>query len=354
MLDTVELSLRAALPMLVVGVVICLVPLMSAPTVQFGVRIPAEAADAAVIGEQRRAYVWRTAALAACLTMAALLIPAAGGWVTPVLVLAEIAVGLGCYWLARARIVAVKDAEGWSSGLGRVQATAGPRADHEPFPWWWLLPAGAVIVATVSIGVAHYPHLPDQLGMHFDASGNPDRFAHTTPWTAFSLVFVQLFVTALIAGLLLITYRSRPELDAADLVGSTDRYRRYLATMARALLVLAALVDVTLLLGSLQMWELWEPRSPLALWAVVPALIGVVLVIVVAVRTGQAGSGLRGDDDRFWKAGVFYVNRHDPSLMVGKRLGVGWTLNFGNPWAWLIAAAIVTVIVIVVVAVGRA
>jgi uncharacterized membrane protein len=71
----------------------------------------------------------------------------------------------------------------------------------------------------------------------------------------------------------------------------------------------------------------------------------------VAARAGQGGSRLNGnvrslaraagtdrDDDQFWKAGLVYVNRDDPALVVGARFGVGWALNFGNPAAWLLIA----------------
>jgi uncharacterized membrane protein len=46
------------------------------------------------------------------------------------------------------------------------------------------------------------------------------------------------------------------------------------------------------------------------------------------------------DDDRLWKAGLIYVNRDDPAIMVGARFGVGWTFNFANPIAWLVIAGI--------------
>lgn len=71
----------------------------------------------------------------------------------------------------------------------------------------------------------------------------------------------------------------------------------------------------------------------------------------VAARMGPGGSRLNGnvrglalatgtdrDDDRFWKAGLLYVNRDDPAIVVGARFGVGWMLNFGNPVAWLLSA----------------
>jgi len=77
----------------------------------------------------------------------------------------------------------------------------------------------------------------------------------------------------------------------------------------------------------------------------------VLLLGAVAARTGQGGSRLNGnvrglalaagtdrDDDRFWKAGLVYVNRDDPALVVGARFGVGWMLNFGKPVAWLLIA----------------
>jgi hypothetical protein len=46
--------------------------------------------------------------------------------------------------------------------------------------------------------------------------------------------------------------------------------------------------------------------------------------------------GPTGTTTGFWKAGLFYVNRDDPALVAGARFGAGWTLNFGNPVAWLL------------------
>ena len=37
-----------------------------------------------------------------------------------------------------------------------------------------------------------------------------------------------------------------------------------------------------------------------------------------------------------WKAGFFYYNREDAALMVEKRSGAGMTVNFGNPWSWVL------------------
>ena len=49
-------------------------------------------------------------------------------------------------------------------------------------------------------------------------------------------------------------------------------------------------------------------------------------------------AGTDRDDDRFWKAGLFYVNRDDPALVVGARFGVGWAPNLGNRAVWPLIA----------------
>jgi uncharacterized membrane protein len=358
-------ELVALLPVALVGLLTAIVPALTVPTLQFGVRIPPQRVGAPVVVRARRVYFWCTGTVAVGLLAVALFAPSGSGWLTAALVLVQLAAVLGSYFLARERIIAVKDAEDWYGGLRQTIATdTSWRTDPERFPGWWLVPALAVVGATVATGIVRYPHLPAQLPVHFAAGGAVDRYAATTVWSAFSLVFAQVFVTALIAGLLLVTYRSRPEVDAADAAGSTRRYRRFLAAMGRALLVLAALVDLSLLLVALQVWGVWRPSAAITAEATLPAVIGLVVVVAIAVRMGQAGARLDGaapasaagpgavnrDDDRFWVGGLIYVNRRDPAVVVSKRFGVGWTLNFGNPRAWaaatVIAAAVVAFVIV--------
>jgi uncharacterized membrane protein len=48
---------------------------------------------------------------------------------------------------------------------------------------------------------------------------------------------------------------------------------------------------------------------------------------------------------------MFYVNRDDPSLIVEKRFGVGYTLNFGN-WKAILLIAVFFAVLIGVMAVA--
>lgn len=45
----------------------------------------------------------------------------------------------------------------------------------------------------------------------------------------------------------------------------------------------------------------------------------------------QRADNIFRDDDRYWIGGIFYNNPDDPAVLVPKRYGLGWTVNFGNP-----------------------
>jgi uncharacterized membrane protein len=353
-------SLTAVLAVLLAGVLICVAPALTRPTLQFGVRVPPQRTGAAVIRRERRAYYRRATAVVACCTAAALALAGSGSAsLTAVVLPAELAAGLGCFWVARERIAAVKSAEGWYAGLRQaVAADTSWRTERLRFPVAWLIPPVAVLVASAVIGAVRYPDLPSRLAVGFTASGAPDRWASKSAWAAFSKVTGQLWVTSLWTGLLLIIYRSRPDTDASEGADSTRRYRLFLATYSRALLVLVTLVNVSLLLAALRGWQVYRLSGIGVALPVLPAAAGLLILVAVAVRTGQAGYRLPGragrpgpvphvnrDDGRFWKGGLIYINRDDPAIMVGSRFGVGWTPNLGNPKACLLYGGILAAIV---------
>jgi uncharacterized membrane protein len=345
-------TLSGDLSVLVVGALACAAPAASRPTMQFGVRVPPERAGAPVIQRERRAYFWRTAAVGACCAVAALTLQGHGSWWLPrIILLLELAADFGCFWAARRKIAAVKHADQWFAGLRQTIATdTSWRTDPPRFPVRWLLPALAVIAVTAAVGALRYPGLPAHI-----ATGS----GHRVPKSAFLALVVafQLYVTVPWTGLMLIIYRSRPDIEAADPAVSTLRYRRFLAATTRAVLTLLALVDISLLLIALRYWHVYQlPGIGQALPAL-PFVTGLLLLATVARRAGQGGWRLNGnvcgldratgtdrDDDRFWKAGLLYVNRDDPALVVGSHIGAGWTLNLGNPRAWMIIAGNVAVL----------
>ena len=79
--------------------------------------------------------------------------------------------------------------------------------------------------------------------------------------------------------------------------------------------------------------------------------------ILMSIFLGQVGSRIKVvsesetntddiDDDKHWKAGFIYYNPSDPSLWIDKRMGIGWTLNFGNKFSWLFIIGIIALVIL--------
>lgn len=335
-------------------VIALVLPAINSPTVPFGVQVPAQHVDDPTIVRQVRNYRRRVLASGLVAAGVGVVIYRVTGetWLLPLSVLVVLAAWYACFFLANHEIRAAKAAGRWYEGLHQgIAVDTGLRTDPPRFPWLWLTPALVVIAATVVIGVISYPSMPSTLVMHVGANGVPNRFAAKSIGSAFSLVFVQLGVTALLVGVAAAILRgSRSDIDPARPVASARWHRRYMSLSAQALLGLVAMIDAGMLGSSLLMWTgtvtSWAP-----LMIVLPILAAVAVAVVALARNNRArdepeeDTGLtHRDDDRYWRGGLFYINHDDRALVVPRRYGLGWTLNFGNPRAAMLLAGALTLI----------
>jgi uncharacterized membrane protein len=334
-----------------------MMPALSRPTLPFGVRVPANYVGAPVIAERRRAYRQWIALAGGAVVVVGVAVALLVNQALSVLTLLVFLVIVPGYVRAHRAIEETKQREQWYHGLRQAVATdTSLRTDPERFPWLWAIPAVLLLVATAVLGIIRYPDLPPTLAMHYNADGVADRIVATTVGSAFVLVFVEAGITVMILALTLLSFRSRPDLDAAAPAATSRQHRGFVRRMSKGILLLGACANATMLMVA---WQIWSGQSFSVFVVVLPVLLGVVVLLVFAVRTGQDRSRLddeetglvQRDDDRYWRgAGMFYVNRDDPALFVPKRVGVGWTVNFANPrglWLILVLLAIVLIPVFV-------
>jgi len=347
---TIAIALSSGVSALML-VLFLVLPSVSSPTVPFGVRVPAQRVDDPTVRGQTRIYRWRVLALGMVSAVVGVVIYGLTGkpFLLPLPVLMVVGVWFGCYFPANHKIRVAKTAGSWYEGLHEgIAVDTELRTDPPRFPWLWLAPALIVTVATMVIGVITYPSMPEMLVVHHGANGAPNRLAAKSVGTAFSLVFLQMGMTALLAGFAAgIFFGSRSDIDPGRPVSSARWHRRYMSLGAKALLGLAAMIDVGMMSSSLLMWTgtviSWAP-----LVVALPILVAVVVAVVVLARNNftrdedEEVTGLtHRDDDMYWRGGLFYVNPEDHALVVPRRFGLGWTLNFGNPWAAMLLVAVV-------------
>jgi len=214
----------------------------------------------------------------------------------------------------------------------------------------WLVMAVSLIVGATLIysTASRYDALPERVPVHFNAAGTPDRFSVKSPASVFGLPVMTAVMGLFLGGLGILIARVRPALRTDDGGTSIAAQVRFRAATARflsgtALLVVAMLASLSMF--SLRVARGIAPGLPKWMMLLVLALIVWTLggVIYLFARYGQGGSKLEGAtaapladglaDNRYWRMGVFYVNPDDASWLVEKRFGLGYTINFGNPWA---------------------
>jgi len=184
-----------------------------------------------------------------------------------------------------------------------------------------------------------YPELPDPFPVHTGPGGEPDRWAPKSP----AVVFL---VPA--AGLVLLLFLEliRRLLRSARLA-RRGSYAGFSATSVDDVLLVAQLfIGLTLSTVALGTAGVVPGSLLLAVAVGAPIVLLVFLVGFVARlaterhRWPVVGDGL---PDSAWKLGLFYVNPEDPALMVPRRFGIGWTLNFARPGAWALLALLLGV-----------
>ena len=198
-----------------------------------------------------------------------------------------------------------------------------------------------LILAAAAVYVAlNWESVPARFPTHWNLAGKPDG------WTAKSAagVFRGLAVGVVACAMLSFTSYAVLHWTRLPRVSGHEGQQHRRVRRINLLAQLAAAYLVAILLAWTTVVAMFaenprELRLPLAI-RIAPFALFIVgtLVIRVMRRSAVAEGPPIGDTtpDSCWILGRLYVNRADPALFVERRMGLGYTLNLGNPWSWMV------------------
>ena len=311
--DMDDLAFPLLLELVVMGAFMLLLPHFSPRRYCFGITVPPEfhATDAARAALRR--YHWRVAVSIAVAALAVLYLaprsPALAGAVAP---LAPLLAGTVAFFRERGNLHDAIEAA--------PSSTPALSGEHH-LPGWlaWALPPFAFPLAVALYLQAHWDQIPERFPIHWGASGQPNGWAHRTAGGVYGPL---LFAAGLMLLMLL--------LGLAMYYGSRHS--------PQMLSVLKILIAVTYLLGLVFAGVGLLPLrvvSPTVFLVAVPVFVIALLVYSFQCATNPAMPA-EATPDACWTLGSVYYNPRDPAIFVQKRIGFGYTFNFGHRLSWVI------------------
>ncbi|QUG39974.1 DUF1648 domain-containing protein [Psychrobacillus sp. INOP01] len=263
-------------------------------------------------------------------------------------------VSIGYYFMMRLRVKKRKETQGWLSGKSEVRVVDVKFQEKlKLIPRVIFIIPMIVTVALIIYTFMKYDQMPEMIPTHWGPTGEADAFSEKTYFSVIAMPLILLVMQGMFLlmseGMKFSGARLNPANKKTSLAQQLA-FRKY-----TSLLALFITIGITLMMGYFHLQTIHpEISSSIIMWALPLSFLLLTLAVVgiYTIKVGQSGSRLKVeknsptienkiavDEDKYWKGGLFYMNKNDPSIMVEKRFGVGWTLNFAHPISWIVLLA---------------
>jgi len=342
-----------------VSVMLVAIPFLSRETVSFGISVSEESYHGPQLRRMRKQYAWISGTIYALLLLGCLYSLMNVGeqgqatvlsiYITAVIVCS--AAMNFIFYLRMKKTKASLPVSGQQSG--KIAIDTRFRSKKITMSNRWFILHIAVMLVSAILAFVYYDRFPATIAMKYDWHGEVTRTADKSLRTVLGPNLMQLVMIILFMFMNRMILKSKQQIhpDHPELSARRNALFRLRWSMFN---VVSGMI-ITLLLSFIQLnMRYGLPGNvvfPITL--LMPAIV-ILMALFLSFSTGQGGrrigrpsggtSNTAVNDDRFWKLGFVYYNPNDPAMFVEKRMGIGWTINFARPAAWMIFAGILLLI----------
>lgn len=349
----VAFQIFAVFTILLIGVFAAFMPYLMPKRECFAVTIPESAQSDPIIKLFKRRYASILLGLTIVFSILCALAAfantpaqAVGIMGVSIVVLCVVTYGLMLYF--RARVQELKRTRGWSNVGACSSAPVGMFELPKPLSLTWDVLFVPTILLCLFICWAGYSDIPQEIPRHIGMDGHVTSYFEKSPFVACFPALAMMFIDAILVFSHWSMLRSKKFTDPAAPAQSAWAYAMFLR--AQTILIVAAGVlcggvGVTMALSFVGVISIGQSAVVCLALVMIIALASIIvsavygqngsrLIANVAVENGN--QKLLRDNDRYWKLGIFYANPEDSALFLPERFGIGWTMNWGRPAAWVI------------------
>ncbi|MGM0379806.1 MAG: DUF1648 domain-containing protein [Bacillota bacterium] len=343
--------------LLFLNIIDTVIPKLTRKDLYFGIRIPSEKRD---IKSMKKIYIdyikklWTVSLIYILLSYFNPLI-SENSLVFIIELIGLIGLNVFFYLNARKEVKSIKREKNWGSEKSEVLYVTNEDINSEVISYKWYFLTLIIIALTGYFIIINYENLPKRLPIHFNAKGIGDQFVDKSYISALFLPVIEIFLLAIFIFVNYSIKNTKKQIDVEDPKESIIRNIKFRGIWSKVLYIVYLIILATLTLNAFKMINLLN-INPKVFQLINYISIGTILllILVTAFKTGQGGTRLSKhkeskdeiniEDDKYWKLGLFYFNKDDPSIFIEKRLGIGFTMNFANPISILIIVVLLLII----------
>jgi uncharacterized membrane protein len=337
------------------------IPYWTRKTESFGVSIPEKIYYSAELKEMRQQYTRITGILGILTTTIFLLLgrlivndETTLSIIFSIVILLYLLLTFIVYYQFHRKMKELKKRKKWSEEKSQVLFVNMKFRDHKlTYSNFWFLIPFAITMFVIVITLQNYHLIPDNIPMQYDFEGNITNWTEKSYKSVLMMPIMSVYLTLLFLFINSMIGKAKQQIDA-DRPNESMRQNVIFRRRWSAYIILTGAL-LSLLFSFIQLSFIYPIDQELLTYVpLIFAAIVTIGAIVLSITTGQGGSRVKSqsnttidgtiinrDDDRHWKLGVLYFNKKDPALFLEKRFGVGWTINYARPLAWMIFLLII-------------
>lgn len=346
-----------------------MMPKLIRKEIPFGIRIPEEEVDNPLLKEVYKSYIKEISLtiLPCTIIICVFLLYKFNEIVLTAGIVGILLISTIIYYRAHKKVEKIKNENNWIEGKKQIVVVNTSIAKEKNSKnlvsaLWFVIPV-IIIAINFYFAFKQYDILPDRIPVRWDFDGKITGWEDKSFKTLFLLPIIQIINTTI----LFFAYKSigwaKKQISVINPEESLERNRLFRLIWSGYIVGLCILINLMFTISYLPIIQVIKMNSNalIAIEVILPIII-IVPAVVISIKVGQGGSRINlkkkkkpndniidRNDDRFWKMGLFYVNKNDPSIFIEKRFGIGFTFNYGRIESYLITGGIILFVIIIII-----
>lgn len=188
----------------------------------------------------------------------------------------------------------------------------------------WFIFSIVVAIITFILTFVYYDRIPNEIPLNYSLSCEVTNWAHKSYKTVFIFPATQLFIIVLFIFINMIIQKAKQQISIEN--PEDSRLKNIIFRKRWSGFIVITGISMTFLFAVIQLSFIFDFNEKVLVGATTVFIIAILIgAIALSLATGQGGSRVETntnydeniidrDEDRYWKLGVFYVNKNDPSI----------------------------------------